>query len=369
MLSIDQKNTLYNAILKTYTVEETVFEVNCIYNNQIISGRVVDPSIEHDEGTTGYPIIIISYIPGGELMGDLESGVSWRFIMLSVDIYAKNFDDRPSGEIINGQMLNDELSRQFINDVNDNWNTDPALLRENVRLDTSVEDPLDLSNIIGSSHVYRNHIDILDGSAEKSVELVVESVFGTFPTDPTMLGIGGYPVKVTNKKTVQIENFPYLKEVAGTNRSQSTKVAKVGEAYSTNIEMRPTGWDMWAYLLGGVVATPAISDTIANLSIGNKVGAAEYEKFSGGIVQKIECNIEPDKAATQTVDILFVESDGITGADYVGAGAHAAVASGAPLDAPGITSVLYDAAALSTVDAKLEYIKMGVEVREIFHWN
>ena len=202
---------------------------------------------------------------------------------------------------------------------------------------------------------------VLDGAAEKSVELVVESVFGTFPTDPTMLGIGGYPVKVTNKKTVQIESFPYLKEVAGTNRSQSTKVAKVWEAYATNIEMRPTGWDMWAYLLGGTTATPAISDTIANLSIGNKVGTAEYEKFSGGIVQKIECNIEPDKAASQTVDILFVESDGITGADYIGAGAHAAVASGAPLDAPGVTSVLYDAAALSTVDAKLEYIKLAAE--------
>lgn len=202
---------------------------------------------------------------------------------------------------------------------------------------------------------------VLDGAAEKSVELVVESVFGTFPTNPTMLGIGGYPVKVTNKKTVQIENFPYLKEVAGTNRSQSTKVAKVGEAYSTNIEMRPTGWDMWAYALGGVTATPAISDTIANLSIGNKVGSAEYEKFSGGIVQKIECNIEPDKAASQTVDILFVESDGITGADYIGTGAHAAVASGSPLDAPGVTSVLYDAAALSTVDAKLEYIKLACE--------
>ena len=159
MLSTDQKNTIYNAILKTYTIEETVFQVNCIYNNQIISGRVVDPAIEHDD-STGYPIIVLSYIPGGELIGDLESGVSWRFIILSVDIYAKNFDDRPAGEIINGQILNDELSRQFINDVNDNWNTDSALLRENVRLNVPVEDPLDLSNITGTPHIYRNHIDI-----------------------------------------------------------------------------------------------------------------------------------------------------------------------------------------------------------------
>ncbi|MCK5013783.1 MAG: hypothetical protein KAS66_08175 [Candidatus Omnitrophica bacterium] len=202
---------------------------------------------------------------------------------------------------------------------------------------------------------------VLDGSAEKSVELVAEATFGTFPTDPTMLGIGGYPVKVTNKKTVQIETFPYLKEVAGTNRSQSTKVAKVGEAYAVNIDMRPTGWDMWGYLLGGTPAAPAISDTVAKLSMANKVGSAEYEKFTGGIVQKIECNIEPDKAADQSVDLLFVDSDGITGADYIGAGAHAAVASGSPLDAPGVTAVTYDSAALSAANAKLEYIKMAGE--------
>lgn len=202
---------------------------------------------------------------------------------------------------------------------------------------------------------------VLDGSAEKSVELIEEVTFGTFPTDPTMLGIGGYPVKVTNKKTVRLENFPYLKEVAGTNRAQSTKVSKVGEAYGVNIEMKPTGWDIWSYLLGGVVATPAISDTVKKISMGNKVGSAEYEKFTGGIVQKIECEIEHDKAATQTVDMLFVESDGITGADYIGTGAHAAVASGTPLDAPGVTSVLYDAAALSVVEAKLEYIKFSGE--------
>lgn len=160
MLSIDQKDTIYNAILKTYPIGETIFEVNCVYNNQIISGRVADPAIEHPDDSTGYPIIILSYIPGGELVGDLESNISWKFLILSIDIYAKNFDDRPSGQIINGQVLNDELTRQFINDVNDNWNTDSTLLEENVRLDSPVEDPLDLSNITGTPHVYRNHIDI-----------------------------------------------------------------------------------------------------------------------------------------------------------------------------------------------------------------
>ena len=160
MLSIDQKNTIYNAILKVYPVGETTFQVNCAYNNQIIAGRVLDPAIEHEEDTTGYPIIIISYIPGGELIGDLENRVSWRFLMLSVDIYAKNFDGRPSGEMINGQILNDEISRQFVNEVNDNWNTNSALLLQNIKLNNPVEDPLDLSDITGRPHIYRNHIDV-----------------------------------------------------------------------------------------------------------------------------------------------------------------------------------------------------------------
>lgn len=202
---------------------------------------------------------------------------------------------------------------------------------------------------------------VLDGSAEKSVELIEEAQFGVFPSDPTMLGIGGYPVKVTNKKTSVIDSFPYMKEVAGTNRAQATKVVQTGEAYAMNFEMRPTAWNMWAYLLGGVVATPAISDTIKTLSVANKVGSAEYEEFTGGIVQKIECDIQPGKNAVQTVDMLFVDSDGITGSDYIGAGAHAAVASGATLEYDGVTSVLYDAAALSVANAQLEYIKFTGE--------
>lgn len=160
MLSIDQKTTIYNAILKTYTVEETVFQLNCIYTNQIIAGRVADPAIEHYDDSTGYPIIVLSYIPGGEAIGDLESKISWKYLLLSLDIYAKNFEGRPTGDLINGQILNDEISRQLINDVNDNWNTDSTLLSENIKLDVPVEDPMDLSNIVGSSHVYRNHLDI-----------------------------------------------------------------------------------------------------------------------------------------------------------------------------------------------------------------
>lgn len=162
MLSSDQKNVIYAAVLKAYTVETAEFNVNCIYNNQIIEGRVGDPVLSQAEGVTGYPIIILSYIPGGKIIGDIQNTVSWKALILSVDIYAKNYDSRVgvTGQIINGQVLCDELSRQFINDINDTWNTDSTLLAENVKLNIPVEDPTDLSDITGTPHIYRNHIDV-----------------------------------------------------------------------------------------------------------------------------------------------------------------------------------------------------------------
>jgi len=202
---------------------------------------------------------------------------------------------------------------------------------------------------------------VLDGSAEKSVELVEETDFGTFPTDPTMLGFGGYPTKVSNKNTVKTDRFGYLKAVEGTNRLQSTKVVKVGEAYGMSIELKPTDWAAWYYALGGgSVEVPAIGDTLIDFSVGQKIGAAEFEEFTGGIVQKIETTIEPDKTAITTLECLFAGNE-LSGSDYIGAGAHASVASGEPLDYEGISSITYDSDTLDSAGAELEYIKFGCE--------
>lgn len=202
---------------------------------------------------------------------------------------------------------------------------------------------------------------VLDGSAEKSIEIVEETVFGTFPTSPTMLGLGGYVTKVSNKNSVKTDRFGFLKEVAGTNRLQSTKVVKVGEAYGMSIELKPTDWAAWYYALGGgTVATPAIADTLIDFSIGQKLGSAEYEEFTGGIVQKIETTIEPEKTATTTIEALFVDNE-LSGSDYIGAGARAAAPSGDALDYEGVSAITYDAGTLDTAGAELEYIKFGCE--------
>ena len=41
---------------------------------------------------------------------------------------------------------------------------------------------------------------VLDGSAEKSIEIVEETAFGAMPANPTMLGLGGYPTKVWSRQ-------------------------------------------------------------------------------------------------------------------------------------------------------------------------
>lgn len=203
---------------------------------------------------------------------------------------------------------------------------------------------------------------VLDANAIKSFELVAETEFGTFPTAPTMLGVGGYVDKATIKKTTKTDKFSYLKGTAGTNRSQATKTTKVGEAYAASIDIRQTGWDVWKYVLGGgTIATPAIGDVVEHLSLGTKIGSAEYETLTGFTPQKIECSIEPDKTAITTLDVLGAASSGILDADYIGAGAHAADPSGAALEYDGMSAVTLDSATLATANAKLEYLKFGCE--------
>ena len=203
---------------------------------------------------------------------------------------------------------------------------------------------------------------VLDANAVKAIELVAETTFGTFPTDPTMLGFGGYVDKATVKKSTKTDKFSYLKGTEGTNRSQATKTVKVGEAYAASIDLRQTGWDIWKYVLGGgTIATPAIGDTVEDLSFGTKIGSAEYETLTGFTPQKIECSIEPEKTAVSTVEFLGAAGGGIVASDYIGAGAHAADPSGAALEYDGLSAVTLDAAALSAADAKLEYIKLGCE--------
>lgn len=203
---------------------------------------------------------------------------------------------------------------------------------------------------------------VLDANAVKAIELVAESSFGVFPTDPAMLGFGGYVDKAAVKKSTKTDKFSYLKASSSTNRSQSTKTVKAGEIYAATLDIRQTGWDIWKYVLGGgTIGVPAIGDNVEHLSLGTKVGSAEYETLTGFTPQKIECNIEPEKSVSTTLELLGAASSGILASDYIGAGSHAADPSGDVLDYDGLSAVTFDGASLPSADANLEYIKLGCE--------
>jgi len=202
---------------------------------------------------------------------------------------------------------------------------------------------------------------ILDGHVEKAVEFVEEATFDTFPTNPTMLGFGGYANPAKIKKTAVVEDFPYLKGAGSANQLQAVQSNKVSEAFEVSIEIRPTAWTMLPYILCAANATTyAIGDNIFDVALGVKVND-EYETLNGGCFNKLECSVEEDKAAVVTLSGLFASVSGYSGTDYIGTGAHAADPSGSVLGHSGITSVLYDSAALSTVEAHMDSLKFGIE--------
>lgn len=204
---------------------------------------------------------------------------------------------------------------------------------------------------------------VLDGSVAKSIEFVEESTFNSFPSNPTMLGFGGYANPVSIKKTTVTDKFPYLKGAGGSNRLQATKVEKVSEAFALDLELRPTDWSILPYVLKAVNSTTyAIGDTNYDLAFGVKIGS-EYEKITGGALQKYEISIEEEKTAVAKLSALAAATSGFSGTDYIGTGAHAADPSGDPLKFGDLSSILYDSAALSTENAHLDSLKFGIEYK------
>lgn len=202
---------------------------------------------------------------------------------------------------------------------------------------------------------------VLDGSTAKAIEFIDETEFGTFPTDPIMLGFGGYVAPASLKTTVNTEKVPYLKASDSTDRLQSTDTFKTYEDFEMTFDMKPTNWSILPYVLCGETAsTYAIGDTIYDISVGMTMGT-EYQTFSGGVFSKYECTIEKDALATSNVTAKFANRSAILSTDYIGIGDHCADPTGTPLGFDGVTSVLYDASAITTMDAYIDSIKFGIE--------
>lgn len=159
MLSIAQNKAIYDFLTKEFLISATTFIVNCIYENQFIPLRQ-NLSIEQEEDNIGYPLISIDYNESNVEVDNIGTGGIWKSIILEVNFYAKDFDDRPTGEFINGQIIANEMSRLSMVSINSDFNTDRTLLAQNVKLQRRATKDRDLSQIAGELHVYRLMVEV-----------------------------------------------------------------------------------------------------------------------------------------------------------------------------------------------------------------
>ena len=201
---------------------------------------------------------------------------------------------------------------------------------------------------------------VLDATAAKSIEFVDETTFGTFPTNPTMLGFGGYVTKASIKETTVTEKIPYLLDASGTNHLQATKTVKVSEAFEVSLEIHPTDWSMLPRaLMAASSSTYAIGDTAYPISFGENVGG-EYQTITGGQISKYECTIEKDKTIVQTLTVPCIAVSGFT-TTYIGTGSYAAAPSGTALKYGDLSSITYDSSGVSSEEAFLDSVKWGID--------
>lgn len=159
MLSITQNKAIYDFVLKQFTISETVFIANCIYENQFLPLRQA-MAREQQEDEMGYPLVSIDYDESDAAVNDIGDGGVWNSLLLEINLYSKDFDGRPLGEHINGQIMVNEMSRLSMNHFNSDFNSDTPLLAQNVKLNKEVTKNRDLSQIAGEQHIYRLMIEV-----------------------------------------------------------------------------------------------------------------------------------------------------------------------------------------------------------------
>jgi len=202
----------------------------------------------------------------------------------------------------------------------------------------------------------------LDSRVRKSAEIVPETTFATLPSNPIMLGWGGYANPIVIKTTPTIEKNPYLKGVSSSNRMLSTKTDKISEAFSATVTAKPTSLAMLPFILGGSSHTDyTVGDNILSYSIGCAVND-EYEVFHGGSPSKVEYKFAGEAGGEMTAEFKLANMTAASDIDYIGTGSHAADPSGDILKMADISSVTYDNSAFSAVGVNMESITFGVEI-------
>jgi len=146
-----QKKVIYDLIKKSYTIGTTAVTASCVYENQIIpSGRDSDPS----ETNAIYPMITLKYHDADDTILDMGN-VVMKKARLNVNVYATSIDGRPSGAYLNGKQAVDEMTRQILDYLNDNYE---SAFASGIYLTDRIQGVkvADLSTIATRKHVYRN---------------------------------------------------------------------------------------------------------------------------------------------------------------------------------------------------------------------
>lgn len=189
-----------------------------------------------------------------------------------------------------------------------------------------------------------------------AVEYIVETTYGTTPTNPAMQWIG-LVQSVKNALKVKTEDIKYLKAASyTTGRTDSHKIVQTGEEVGLEIEYIPQVGNL--YVAGA--STPSLfvgafgndvtypiqpTDTPPSFSIGIKdswtdasTGGDEYFLYKGMIISDMTLTI-PEEGAIKGKATLLGQNATTETTTYLGTGSHASENTGAPLGSVHVSDI------------------------------
>lgn len=195
-------------------------------------------------------------------------------------------------------------------------------------------------------------------------EYVVESAFGTFPTNPTMLWIGLIQSMKALLKT-EHEEYRTLKASGATNKLQIEGDVNLGQAIDIDLEYILQNWTFFKYVMSSAGGN-TMTDDLASIALGliSSDATAKYAKLSGIKIDSANVEIPEKGKAKCNMKLLGANVTTATNnpwsvTDYKGTGAHAAKASTAPIAWKDITAITLGGSNIPT--SQVGGVKFGIE--------
>jgi len=184
-----------------------------------------------------------------------------------------------------------------------------------------------------------------------TAEYVVESTFGTFPTDPAMQWIGLVQSLKAPLKP-KYEEYRTLKNSGATNKLELEGAEITGGLQPIEIELEylPQDWTFLKYAIsssGG--GTP--TDDLASLSIGLISSDSKYAKLSGAKIDSVDVEIPEAGFAKVSMKLIAAHvytttNNPWSSSDYIGLGTHATKNSNVPVSWDDVSNVTLGGAAI-----------------------